>query len=153
MDKKILEEYIYMKEEIKDLKKRISKDREKLATLENMVVTDSVTCGRKGRKPIRVAKVTGRPVRAINQRMALIKRRVDKLERLELELETMTNQVEEFISTIEKSELRTMFRLYYIDDLTWVQVAHRMNNMFPKKRKRYTEDSCRMRNERFLKKV
>lgn len=142
-----------MKEEIKDLKKRISKDREKLAILENMVVTDSVTCGRKGRKPIRVAKVTGRPVRAINQRMALIKRRVDKLERLELELETMTNQVEEFISTIEKSELRTMFRLYYIDDLTWVQVAHRMNAMFPKRRIKYTEDNCWRKNKRFLENV
>lgn len=28
-------------------------------------------------------------------------------------------QVEEYIGTIQKSEMRTIFRLYYIDDLPW----------------------------------
>ena len=68
----------------------------------------------------------------------------------EAELLELTNQAEEYIASIEKSELRIMFRLYYIDGLTWVQVAHRMNRMFPKRRKAYTEDSCRMRNTRFF---
>ena len=51
---------------------------------------------------------------------------------------------------IEKSELRMMFEFYYIDDLTWCQVAHRMNQAFPKRRIKYTEDNCRMRHKRFL---
>ena len=54
-------------------------------------------------------------------------------------------QVDEYIETIEKSELRIIFRLYYIDDMSWVQVALKMNQMFPKRKVKYTENNCRMR--------
>ena len=73
-----------------------------------------------------------------------------QLEQREAELVELTVQAEEYISSIEKSELRIMFRLYYLDGLTWNQVAHRMNWAFPKKK--YTEDGCRMRNNRFFEK-
>ena len=46
-----------------------------------------------------------------------------------------------------------MFRLYYIDNLTWEMVAMRMNYMFPKKRIPFTKDSCRKLHDRFLEKV
>ena len=65
----------------------------------------------------------------------------------------LTCQAEEYIQGIEKAELRIMFRLYYIDGLTWVQVAHRMNAMFPKRRVKYTEDNCWRRNQRFFENV
>ncbi|EGN48502.1 hypothetical protein HMPREF0991_01382 [Lachnospiraceae bacterium 2_1_58FAA] len=45
-----------------------------------------------------------------------------------------------------------ILRFYYIDDLSWVQVSHRMNEVFPKKRKAYTEDSCRCKHNRYLEK-
>ena len=76
-----------------------------------------------------------------------------KLEMLETDLIEKQLQVEEYIQTIQKSELRTMFRLYYIDNLTWYQVALKMNQMFPKRRIKYTEDSCKQRHKRFLEKV
>lgn len=150
MDKNVLVEYADMKEEIKDLRRRIAEDQKKIGMLERTVVADSVTCGKKGKKPIRTVKIKGFPREEIKRRMALLKKRQVKLEMLETDLIEKQLQVEEYIQTIQKSELRIMFRLYYIDSLTWYQVALKMNQMFPKRRVKYTEDNCRIRHNRFL---
>ena len=72
---------------------------------------------------------------------------------LESDLLEKQIQVEEYIDGIDKSELRMMFRLYYLDNLAWYQVALQMNQIFPKRRIKYTEDSCRMRNKRYFEKI
>lgn len=153
MDKNVLIQYVEMKEEIKDLRRRIHENERELAKLENMIVTDSVTRGKRGKKPLGTVKITGRPTAAISMKQSLLKKRNKKLEVLETELLELTNQAEEYIETIPKSELRIIFRLYYIDDLTWYQVALKMNQKFPKRRIKYTEDNCRMRHNRFLEKL
>ena len=137
MEKMILVEYADMKEEIKDLRKRIQKLESEIGRLENSIVTDSVSCGKKGNGLISRKRTT------LAARRALLVEREAKL------LELM-NEAEEYINSIEKSELRMMFEFYYIDDLTWYQVAQRMNQAFPKRRIKYTEDNCRMRHNRFL---
>ena len=153
MDKNVLIQYVEMKEEIKDLRRRIHENERELAKLENMIVTDSVTRGKRGKKPLGTVKITGRPTAAIALKQKLLKKRNDRLTALEAELLELTNQAEEYIETIPKSELRIIFRLYYIDDLTWYQVALQMNQKFPKRRIKYTEDNCRMRHNRFLGKL
>lgn len=153
MDKNVLIQYVEMKEEIKDLRRRIHENERELAKLENMIVTDSVTRGKRGKKPLGTVNITGRPTAAIALKQKLLKKRNDRLTALEAELLELTNQAEEYIETIPKSELRIMFRLYYIDDLTWYQVALQMNQKFPKRRIKYTEDNCRMRHNRFLEKL
>ena len=153
MDKNILSEYADMKEEIKDLRRRISEDQKRIERLQRTIVSDSVTCGKKGKKPIRTVKIKGFPQVEIDRRIELMKRRQAKLQMLETDLIEKQIQVEEYIQTIQKSELRTMFRLYYIDNLTWYQVAMRMNQIFPKRRIKYTEDNCRIRHNRFLEQV
>lgn len=153
MDKNVLIQYVEMKEEIKGLRRRIHENERELAKLENMIVTDSVTRGKRGKKPLGTVKITGRPTAAISMKQSLLKKRNKKLEVLETELLELTNQAEEYIETIPKSELRIIFRLYYIDDLTWYQVALKMNQKFPKRRIKYTEDNCRMRHNRFLEKL
>ena len=153
MDKTILSEYADMKEEIKDLRRRIAEDQKKIDQLKQTVVSDSVSCGKKGKKPIRTVKIKGFPQMEINRRISLLRRRQAKLQMLETDLIEKQLQVEEYIQTIQKSELRTMFRLYYIDYLTWYQVALRMNQIFPNRRIKYTEDSCRIRHNRFLEQV
>ena len=153
MDKNVLIQYVEMKEEIKDLRRRIHENERELAKLENMIVTDSVTRGKRGKKPLGTVKITGRPTAAIALKQKLLKKRNDRLTALEAELMEFTNQAEEYIETIPKSELRIIFRLYYIDDLTWYQVALKMNQKFPKRRIKYTEDNCRMRRNRFLEKI
>lgn len=151
MNRNILLEYYDMKQEIKDLRNRIEKGCNELDKLNKMVVKDSVACGKKGKKPIRTVKIEGRPTSAINTIQKICEQRIDRQLQLEKELLEMTCQVEEYIASIQKSELRIMFRFYYIDDLSWVQVAHKMNELFPKRK--YTEDSCRMKDKRFFEKV
>ena len=153
MDKNILIEYADMKEEIKDLRRRIEQNKKELSRLNGQIVMDSVSCGKKGKKPLGTVKITGRPVTAISRKDSLLNKRIRRLEELEEELLELTIQVDEYIETIEKSELRIIFRLYYIDDLTWYQVALRMNQNFPKRKVKYTEDNCRMRHNRFLEKL
>lgn len=153
MDKNILIEYADMKEEIKDLRRRIEQNKKELSRLNGQIVMDSVSCGKKGKKPLGTVKITGRPVTAISQKESLLNKRIRRLEELEEELLELTIQVDEYIETIEKSELRIIFRLYYVDDMSWFQVALKMNQMFPKRKVKYTEDNCRMRHNRFLEKI
>ena len=153
MDKNILVEYADMKEEIKDLRRRIAENERTIDRLKKTIVSDSVSCGKKGKKPIRTVKIKGFPKMEIERRVALLEKRKAKLEMLETDLIEKQIQAEEYIQTIQKSELRIMFRLYYIDNLTWYQVAMRMNQMFPKRRVKYTEDNCWTRHKRFLENV
>ncbi|WP_330426458.1 hypothetical protein [Dorea sp. OM07-5] len=153
MDKNILIEYADVKEEIKDLRRRIEQNKKELSRLNGQIVMDSVSCGKKGKKPLGTVKIAGRPVTAISRKESLLDKRIRRLEELEEELLELTIQVDEYIEAIEKSELRIIFRLYYIDDLTWYQVALRMNQNFPKRKVKYTEDNCRMRHNRFLEKL
>lgn len=97
--------------------------------------------------------VEGFPVPGYTKAKNLLISRKQRLKMKEEELLELTNQAEEYIESIEKSELRIMFRLYYIEGLTWVQVAHQMNEMFSKAKRIYTEDSCRMKGNRFLEKT
>lgn len=148
MDKNILIQYCDMKEEIKDLRRRIRELEKQIDRIkEEGVVKDTVSGGMGGTQHF---LVEGFPVPEYNRKMMLLKARKAMLVEKEAELLELTNQVEEYIANIKKSELRIMFRLYYIDGMTWIQVAHRMNRMFPKRRKAYTEDGCRMRNTRFF---
>ena len=143
MDKDILVQYCEMKEEIKDLRQRIMKLDKFLQ--DPPIVADTVTIG-----PI---KVTGIPDPIYRRKQAARERYKKLLELKEAELLELTTQAEEYIDSIPKSELRIMFRLYYIDGLTWVQVAHRMNSMFPKRRIKYTDDNCWRRNQRYFENV
>lgn len=153
MNKEILIEYVDMKEEIKDLRRRIDEDVKAINKLEDTVVSDSVTCGKKGKKPLRTVKIQGMPVTAINRKILAHRRKVAMLAELEADLLEKQTEVEEYIEGIKRSELRIMFRFYYIDDLTWYQVAMKMNQMFPNRRIKYTDDNCKQKSKRFFDKL
>ena len=153
MDKSILSEYADMKEEIKDLRRRISEDQKRINQLKRTIVSDSVTCGKKGKKPIRTVKIKGFPQVEINRRVALMERRQAKLQMLETDLIEKQLQVEEYIQTIQKSELRIMFRLYFIDDLSYPKVAMRMNQIYPKRKVKYTDENVKKRIQRYFENV
>lgn len=153
MDKNILVQYSAMKEEIKDIRRRIEKDRKELDRLNKLVVSDSVTCGKKGKKPIRTVKIQGRPVAAISRKESALKKHIYQLEQKEAELMELTIQAEEYINSIDKSEQRMMFRLYFIDNLTYLKVAEKMNYMFPKRKKSYSDENVKKRIQRFFQNV
>lgn len=150
MDKAILVHYCEMKEEIKDIRARIKKlDK----FLENPPVVSDTVKGTRKDGMIGPIRITGIPQPMYVRKLQIRERYRQLLEKKEVELLELACQAEEYIQSIPKPELRIMFRLYYIDGLTWLQVAHRMNSMFPKKKVPFTEDSCRMRNNRFLDKI
>ncbi len=150
MDKEVLMQYCELQEEIKDLRKRIRKlDK----FLENpRIVADTVRGTRKD-GTIGPIKIQGIPLPEYGKKELLRERYKELLERKETELLELTCQAEEYIESIEKADIRIMFRLYYLDGYPWVKVAETMNQMFPKKKVSYTEDSCRMRNNRFFEKI
>ena len=68
-------------------------------------------------------KITGFPVPEYEAVEAMLKKRIAKLGILEDELQEAVSAVDDYIAAIPKSDLRQMFRLYYLDDLTWAQVG------------------------------
>lgn len=149
-----LEQYYAMKQEAKDIRQRIEEGERYLAEMEKegCQVSDTVTGTRKD-GTIGVICVTGFPIPEYEKIKTMTKKRIARLKILEGELIEAMNQVDDFINQIPKSELRMIFRLYYIDDYTWFRVAHVMNNRFPKRKNKYTADSCRMLHNRYLGKI
>ena len=154
MDKNILEQYCAMREEAKDLRRRIDQGEAYLNEMNKAgyQVSDSVKGTRKD-GTIGAIRITGKPFPEYERIKTMTRRRVEKLKILEEDLLEATNQVDDFINAIPKSELRMIFRFYYLDDMTWFQVANNMNGRFPKKRIKYTGDSCRMAHNRYLEKI
>lgn len=126
LDREILIQYADMTKEVKDIRKRIEKSGKEVEKL-NRKTPDN------------------------ERKVAALTKWQKTLELKEIELLELTCQAEEYIETIPKSELRIMFRLYYIDLLPWWKVAQQMNRMFP--RRKYTEEGCRKRHARFFDKV
>lgn len=153
VDKNILIEYADTKEEIKDLRRRIEQNKKELSRLNGQIVMDSVSCGKKGKKPLGTVKITGRPVTAISRKESLLNKRIRRLEELEEELLELTIQVDEYIEMIEKSELRIIFRLYFLDDLSYPKVADQMNQRFPKRRTKYTDENIKKKVQRYFENV
>lgn len=150
MDKNILEQYLELKEEIRDLQDRIDWDERRLEKIRKEGVVSDTVKGTRSDGTFGPIKITGYPIPEHNQVKNMIKKRVAKLHILEDDLQNAINEVDEFIGKVPKSDLRMIFRFRYLDDMTWAAVALNMNDRFPKRRIKYTEDSCRMRHDRYL---
>lgn len=145
----ILQQYTDIAIEVRDLKDRIERIEKAMQRIrEEGNVKDTVSGGMGG---IQHFTIEGFPNPKYARKKSTLLSNKLKLEAKVNELQQMKEDVDEFISRIDKSEIRTILRLYYIDELTWQQVANRMNE-YHGKRRRYTEDNCRMKAQRFLKK-
>lgn len=152
ISKDVLIQYSDMREEAKDLRKRIEKGERTIAKIEEEgMVSDSVK-GTRRDGTIGHIKITGFPLPEYSKVKNMMKRRIQKLKIVEEELLEALNAVDDYINGMPKSELRIMFRLYYIDDLTWPKVAMRMNERFPKRKIKYTDENCRKKHDRYLEK-
>jgi hypothetical protein len=150
--KEALVQYGELKEEIKDLRERIRKDETRLRRIEEEGVVSDTVRGTRKDGTIGPIKITGFPLPEYSTVKIMLKKRIEKLRIMEDELHNAVNQVDDFINAIPKSELRQIFRFYYIDDLTWDMVAMRMNYLYPSRKIEYTKDNCRMRHNRYLEK-
>lgn len=147
LDKNILVQYREMMEEIKDIRRRRKQLEQRIQQL--TVVSDTVKGTRKD-GTIGCIKITGYPVPEYYRNRGLLQRYDAQLARMEGELLELAIQAEEYIQGIEKSELRIMFRFYFIDGLSYETVAYQMNRMFPKRKIKYTDENIRKRIQRFL---
>lgn len=145
MEKHILEQYMDMQKEQKDLEQRKVRVQARIRQLEKEQVTDTVSCGKKGKKSLGIKKVQGFPAKEYEKKKIALRYYNMQLELADKKLLTLLNQVEEYIQSIPESRIRRIFRYKHLDGLTWIQVAHRMGPP-------HTADSCRMAHDRFLKK-
>lgn len=150
MDKKILIQYCEMQEEIKDIRHRIRALEDQISKLTE--VSDSVK-GTRHDGTYGSIRISGYPMPEYDRKRRAIEAYTRLLETKEAELLELTVKAEEYIESIPKSELRIMFRLYYLDGLTWVQVARQMNSIFPNRKVKYTDENCKKRNLRFFENV
>lgn len=69
------------------------------------------------------------------------------------ELQELTIKAEEHIESIKKSELRIMFRFYFLDGENYAKTAMRMNCMFPGRKIPYTDENVKKRIQRYFENV
>ena len=153
MDKQILQQYSDALARVKYIRQSIEKLTKKLDEMgsNGYCVADSVTKGKKGKKPLGTAVVTGFPYPEYSRAKMALTAKKAALQQEELELLELSSCVEEYICSIQDIEARNILSLYYIENLNWVQVAQYMNGLYGR-RKRYTENSCRRKHDRFLEK-
>lgn len=150
LDKSILVQYCDIKEEIKDLRKRIRKLDDFLSKPHQ--VSDTVK-GTRRDGTIGSIKVTGYPVPEHYRKVALRERYRRLLEAKEAELLELTCQAEEYIESIPKAEMRIMMRLFCIDGLSYVAIARSMNATYPRRKVKYTDENVKKRIQRFFEKL
>ncbi len=130
MTREDLIQYCDLKKEIQDLEKRI--DNIKKTT---EMVADSVQNGYKHRAIIYGVDLTRR------RKLHMYE---NKLQIFYDKLFEEQNQIEDYIETISKSDIRQIFRYKYIDGLNWYQIQIMM--------KYEHEDTARKKHDRFLEK-
>ncbi len=144
IEKNVLEQYTSIKKEIADLERMIAESNSKIKKYEKQVVSDTVT-GTRPDLTIGPIKITGIAQQQIDRENELNRNRIQKMKRFKKKLEKLVDEVEEYIQKIPDSEIRRIARMRYIENLSWRRVAVHMG-------KGYTEDSCRIKMDRFLEK-
>lgn len=146
MDKFVLSQYCDIQTEIKELRRLIESTKRRLGKIEEEgMVSDVVTGGMGGTQRYKVQGIPDPEYREVKR---LLKARKERLETKESELLELVGKVEEYIDGVDRSEIRTIMRLRFLENMTWVQTAHRMNGLFPKRE--YTPESCRKKIERYF---
>ncbi len=155
--KEVLIQYADLLEETKETRIKIEKLENTIKNIEARIkqiekgstVIDKVYGGFGGTQGF---KIEGVPTKEYEKKKSdlmikklLLNQRKSTLEILEFDLLKKTNEVEEFIASIDDSRMRRIINLRLIEGLSWNKVADRIggNN---------TEDSIRMAFNRFMEK-
>lgn len=144
--KHILQQFVDLQQENKDLQRRILQLKDEIYRLERDtgMVADTVHCGKKGKKTLATVRIEGFPQKEYQSKKQSLKRYLRKLELANDQLIDLLSMVEEYIEAIDDSRIRRIMRHRYVDDMTWTQVARQMGN-------NSTAESCRKEHDRFLK--
>jgi hypothetical protein len=124
LTKDILVQYCDLREEVKDLHRRINNLEKQIARIEEeQCVKDTVKGGNGG---IQHFVIEGFPYPEYSKKKTLLRIRQANLEASEMALLEMLNQVEEFIQSLSDSRIRRIIRFRIVDDMTWAKVSINM---------------------------
>nr|DAU34023.1 MAG TPA: Protein of unknown function (DUF722) [Caudoviricetes sp.] len=141
--KEVLSQYSDLQEEIKEVRLKIERLERDIDRIEDgEMVIDSVTGGNGGKQHF---KIEGVPFPEYSRKKTLLYARKATLQLLEDDLLEKTNEVEEFITSIDDSRIRRIINLRFLENKTWNQVADYIGGG-------NTEDSVRKSFTRFLEK-
>lgn len=156
VSKSILIQYSDLQEEIKETREKIEKLEQQAKKIErrlkdieanNETVKDKVYGGFGGNQGF---VIEGLPLREYDKKKTelltkklLINQRRSTLEILEFDLLEKTNEVEEFIASLNDSRMRRIINLRFIEKLSWNKVADRIGGG-------NTEGSVKMAFQRFM---
>lgn len=155
VSKEILIQYSDLQEEIKEIRKKIEQLERKIPKIKQRIneiekgetVKDKVRGGLGG---LQSYNIEGVPLKEYSERKTdllskklLLNSRKSTLELLEFDLLQKTNEVEEFIASVDDSRMRRIINLRFIENLPWSKVASRIGGG-------NTEDSVRKAFERFM---
>ena len=121
ISKEILIQYSDLQEEVKEVRERIERTERQIAKIEeNGNVIDTVSGGCGG---IQHFKIEGFPYPEYSRKKTLLYARKATLASLEMELLETLNQVEEFIASVNNSEMRRILSMRFIDNKNFEQIG------------------------------
>ena len=130
MTKEELIQYCDLKIEIQKLEERINKLQK-----QSDFVADVVQNGYKRHAVVRGIDYSRK--HRLNKLEAVLQERYDKALQMQTDIET-------YINTIPKSNIRQIFEYRYIDNMNWIQIMHKMGYN--------AESTARVQHDRFLEK-
>lgn len=124
MDEKTLRQYVSLKKESEDLKRRIYRLKSEVNKMRNDGIISSDT-------------------NTYIEKQVLRAEYIDRLTELEQKLIKKTVEIENYISEIPDSFIRQIIRYKYVDGMSWERTARKMGGY-------NTRDSIRMTAKRFF---
>lgn len=142
--KRALEQYNSLKQEKADNERIINNIEKRIAELEEKGYKekDSVSGGNGG---IQHFSIEGFPYPRYHREKSLLILRKKRWSEIEEKLDKQISEIEEYLNSIDDSQMRRMIKYKYIEELSWQQVAERISGG-------NTADGCRMAVDRYLKK-
>lgn len=141
--KEVLSQYSDLQKEVKEVRQKIERLENDIYRIEqNETVKDSVTGGNGGNQHF---KIEGIPFPEYSRKKTLLYSRKATLQLLEEDILEKTNEVEQFIASVDDSFIRRIINLRFLDNKTWNEVAECMGGG-------NTEDSVRKCFVRFMEK-
>lgn len=120
-----LKQYRYLEKELKDLERRISRTKKQLSDIENIgTVKDSVTGGSGG---IQHFLIEGVPMRDYTLKKTRLILQLNQYENDEAELTELTQEVLDYIKSIDDARDRLVCKYYYLDGKSQLQIAMMMS--------------------------
>ena len=141
--KKVLSQYSDLQEEVKEVRLKIERLEKDISKIEaGEMVIDSVSGGNGGKQNF---KIEGIPFPEYSRKKTLLYARKATLQLLEDDLLEKTNEVEQFIASVDDSRIRRIINLRFLENKSWNEVADCIGGG-------NTEDSVRKSFTRFFEK-